>query len=302
MGLTLNGVFFRAFCKSLEKSGADVLWLRSDKLAAHVAHRKVGPPLVYEAHLIGELWARDRGDSERKARRQAEIEHDIYAHVRAVGAITGGLLEEIRARFDYAGPAAVIPSAVDTSVFKRVWQGGSQTVVWVGTLQFWKGLATLLAAIAQAPGLDLRIIGGGKPETEQRLRTEISRLGLESRVSITGAVPQMRIPDLVADAACAAHPSPPEHSISARFTSPLKLFEYLATGVPIVAADVQSVKEVLTDGENARLYEGGNVAALARALNEVAGDMDLARRLSCKDAKEYTYKTRAARLLSLFKG
>ena len=88
------------------------LWLRSDKLAAHVAHRRAGPPLVFEAHLIGELWARDRGDAERKAARQHELERDIYARAAGVAAITHGLLHELRARFRYAGKAAVVPSAV----------------------------------------------------------------------------------------------------------------------------------------------------------------------------------------------
>jgi glycosyltransferase involved in cell wall biosynthesis len=300
MGLTLNGVFFRRFVKALNAGKADVLWLRSDKLAAHVAHRHVRVPLVYEAHLIGELWARDRGDSERKAVRQLQLENDIYAHAAGVAAITQGLLNEVRARYGYSGPAAVVPSAVDTSLFKRVWQGDGRTVVWVGTLQFWKGLTLLLEAIAASPGLRLKVVGGGKPENERKLRDEITRLRIADRVELTGPVPQTRVPELVRNAACAVHPLPPEHSISARFTSPLKLYEYLAMGLPIVAADVPSVREVLTDGKNARLYEAGSAGALAQALREVAGNRVLAERLSCKDASAFSYSARAQKLVALF--
>ena len=304
MGLTLNSVFFRAFIKALGKSKAEVLWLRSDKLAAHAAHKGVAMPLVYEAHLVGELWARDRGDSDRKARRLSELERDIYARSAGVAAITQGLMDEIRSRFGFNGPGVVVPSAVDTNVFAPCFEPDGRTVVWIGTLQFWKGLNTLLESIAKSPGLRLKIVGGGKPEAEQALRAEIERLKIADRVEMVGRVAQKDISLHVKGAVCAVHPLPPEHSISSRFTSPLKLFEYMAMGLPIVAADVPSVREVLRDGDNARLYEGGNTDSLAKALQEVAGDSALAARLSSqsiKDAAEFTYQRRAARLLELFK-
>ena len=305
MGLTLNSVFFRAFRKAVSRAGADVLWLRSDKLAAHSAHKGVGLPLVYEAHLVGELWARDRGAPPRKAARLHELERDIYARAAAVAAITQGLLDEIRSRFGYTGPAAVVPSAVDTSLFKPVWEGGDgRTVAWVGTLQFWKGIELLLQALALAPGLRLKVVGGGKPEDEQRLKSEIARLGLGERVELTGRVAQADIPLHVKTCACAVHPLPPEHSISARFTSPLKLFEYMAMGLPIVAADVPSVREVLQDGRTARLYQAGDARALAVALTELTSDNALAGRLSADAAQEgakHSYRHRAEQLLALFK-
>ncbi|MCZ7606259.1 MAG: glycosyltransferase [Planctomycetota bacterium] len=305
MGLTLNSVYFRAFRKAVPHSGADVLWLRSDKLAAHAAHKGVNLPLAYEAHLVGELWARDRGAPAREAARLHELERDIYSRAAGVAAITQGLLDEIRARFGYSGPAAVVPSAVDTSLFKPVWQGGDgRTVAWVGTLQFWKGLELLLEALVLAPGLRLKVVGGGKPEDEQRLKSEIARLGLDGRVELTGRVGQADIPLHVKTCACAVHPLPPEHSISARFTSPLKLFEYLAMGLPIVAADVPSVREVLQDGRTARLYQAGDARALAAALTELASDAALARRLSADAAQEgarHSYRHRAEQLLALFR-
>lgn len=305
MGLTLNSVFFRAFRKAVAKSGADILWLRSDKLAAHAAHRGIALPLVYEAHLVGELWARDRKAGERKSARLHELERDLYTHAKGVAAITRGLLNEIRSRFGYAGPGAVIPSAVDTSVFAPVWQGGdARTVVWVGTLQFWKGIELLLKALALSPGLRLKIVGGGKPEDERRLHEEIETLGLADRIEITGRVPQRDIPLHVKGAACAVHPLPPEHSISARFTSPLKIFEYMAMGMPIVAASVPSLQEVLRDNANARLFQPGDAKALAAALQDVAGNPELAGRLSkqaATDAQQYTYRQRAQKLLDLFK-
>lgn len=303
-GLTLNSVFFRACTRAVAELQPQVLWLRSDKLAAHFARAAGGPPLVYEAHLVGELWTQDRGGSERKARRLHELEARIYARARGVAAITQGLLDEIRRLFVFAGPAAVVPSAVDTGLFKPLWNGGDGcTVVYAGTLQFWKGLDTLLRAVALAPGLKLRVIGGGKPAEEHALREQAAALGLGSRMELRGRVPQRELPALLAGCACAVHPLPAGHAISERYTSPLKLFEYMALGMPIVAPDLPSVRDVLRDGDNARLYAAGSEQALARALEQVCAGAELARSLGAnarQGAQSYTYAARATRLLELF--
>lgn len=302
-GLTINHVFFRACRKAVAKAGADVLWLRSDKLAAHFA-RRVDLPLVYEAHLVGPLWAQDGGKGLRQVQRLETLESQLYAGCAGVAAITQGLLDEVRARYAFSGPAAVVPSAVDTNVFKPTWQGGDgKTVAYVGTLQFWKGLCTLLEAIAMAPSLRLLIVGGGSPSEEATLRARIADLKLGQRVELAGRLAQPQIPARVAHAACAVHPLPPEASISARFTSPLKLFEYMAMGLPIVAADVPSTREVLTDSANALLYSAGKADALAAALVRLATDHELSARLSTnalKGAPAFSYEARAQKLAALF--
>jgi glycosyltransferase involved in cell wall biosynthesis len=304
MGVTVNHLFFRACRRVLPRCEPDVVWLRGDKLAAHLARRGAGAPLVYEAHLVGELWARDRGASERNARRLHDIEQRVYRAASGVAAITGGLLQEIRARFDYQGPAAVVPSGVDTKLFRPVWDGGDgRTVAYVGTLQFWKGLDTLLDALVEAPELRLLVLGGGKAEELARLRARVDHLGLRDRVELAGRVPQREIPSLLAHVACAVHPLREDHAIAGVFTSPLKLFEYMALGLPIVAGGVGSVREILRDGETARLYAPGDARALAAALREVCGDSALAARLGSAAAKEsahFSYEARAQRLLDLF--
>jgi glycosyltransferase involved in cell wall biosynthesis len=68
-------------------------------------------------------------------------------------------------------------------------------------------------------------------------------------------------------------------AISERYTSPLKLFEYLAMGRPIVASDLPSIREVLTDSRTALLVPPGDPQALAGALSRLAGDRALARAL-----------------------
>ena len=62
----------------------------------------------------------------------------------------------------------------------------------------------------------------------------------------------------------------PASAISTRFTSPLKLFEYMAAGPAIVASDLPSIREVLHDDVDALLVTPGDAAALAAAIDAAA--------------------------------
>jgi len=82
------------------------------------------------------------------------------------------------------------------------------------------------------------------------------------------------------------------------FTSPIKLFEYMAAGCAVVAADLAPLREVLADDE-AAWFRAGDAADLARAMRELAADPVRARgmgeRLREKSAA-YTWQARAERL------
>ena len=89
-----------------------------------------------------------------------------------------------------------------------------------------------------------------------------------------------------------------------RYTSPLKLFEYLAAGKPIVASDLQATREVLEDGRNAVLVTPSDADALADGINRVVDDLSLATRIAEKsfhDANGFAWEHRAERLEHLLK-
>jgi glycosyltransferase involved in cell wall biosynthesis len=88
-------------------------------------------------------------------------------------------------------------------------------------------------------------------------------------------------------------------AISERYTSPLKLFEYLTLGRPIVASDLPALREILTPGETALLAAPGDPRALATAMSQVAASPELAARLGAAAlalAPAYTWDARARRL------
>jgi glycosyltransferase involved in cell wall biosynthesis len=82
----------------------------------------------------------------------------------------------------------------------------------------------------------------------------------------------------------------------------LKLFEYMASGRPIVASDLPSLREVLADGRNAVLVEPGNPQALTAGIRRIKEDPALAERIArqaLEDVRDYTWDRRAERLETL---
>ena len=86
-----------------------------------------------------------------------------------------------------------------------------------------------------------------------------------------------------------------------RFTSPLKLFEAMAAGRPIVASDLPSIREVLVHEENALLVPPGDARALASAIDRLLVDDSLSVRLAeraGKDVRAYSWDRRAENILT----
>jgi glycosyltransferase involved in cell wall biosynthesis len=160
----------------------------------------------------------------------------------------------------------------------------------------------LLRALARLPHVRGLIVGGHPAEGDlQRLQALGQELGLSDRVKFTGQVPRDQVPQLLeeADVLVMPHTTTP---LSERHASPLKLFEYMAAGRPIVASNLQAVREVLRDGENSCLVHAADPAALASGIAKVLSDGDASERMAraaFRDASDYTWDRRAQRLESL---
>ena len=125
-----------------------------------------------------------------------------------------------------------------------------------------------------------------------------TRAACADRVTFTGWLPPPSVAAELARAHVLVLPNT-RTLISDRYTSPLKLFEYLAAGRPIVASDLHAIREVLRDQDNALLVEPDSPSALATAVRRLTSEPALARRLAAKafdDAAYYGWATRAERI------
>ena len=140
-------------------------------------------------------------------------------------------------------------------------------VTFVGTLKPWHGVTDLLAAAALAEQpWKLRIIGDG-PE---RAALEEQAAGLGIKVDFRGAVAPAEMPGQLAGSAIGVAPYPDLGGEQQQYFSPLKVYEYLAAGLPVVASEVGQLPQIL--GELGTLVPPSDPAALAAAIDTLAAD------------------------------
>ena len=130
-----------------------------------------------------------------------------------------------------------------------------------------------------------------------QLEALAAELGIVDRVTWLGQVPHGDVATVLAASDVALAPYPP----LAHFPfSPLKLYEYLAAGVPVIASDVGQVRSVLGDGRFGSLVPAGDVGALARALTPRVGALRDAERGRAYALEHHGWNRRAEQLGVLF--
>jgi len=157
------------------------------------------------------------------------------------------------------------PAPQDPSLRHRLGLGEEPVLGFVGGLRPWHGtelLPEVLARVsARHPGVRLVIVGDGPLRAE--LQRSLHERGLAGRVVFTGAVAHEEVPAVIRQFDVALAPYPVlDHPF---YFSPLKLFEYMACGVPVVAANCGQIAEIIRDGETGLLHQPGDLDALADA-------------------------------------
>lgn len=169
-------------------------------------------------------------------------------------------------------------------------------IVYTGHLYSWKGIHTLALASGFLGENCLIIFIGG---TEEDLKSFREKYGQNKNILITGHKNHSEIPDWLAIADVLVLPNSAKEDISKFHTSPLKLFEYMASSRSIVASDLPSIREVLNEN-NSVLVEPDNPEKLAEGIRKAIEDKELAGRITKKareDVLNYSWTKRTARVL-----
>lgn len=155
------------------------------------------------------------------------------------------------------------------------------TVGFVGTLKPWHGTDLLIRAFAAATAVSTEpwrlVICGDGPE-RARLENLALELRIDSATTFTGAVAPADIPGVLQRFDVATAPYPPASS-DQHYFSPLKLYEYFAAGLPVIASAIGQITEVAEHGHTALLVEPGSVSQLAGALTQLSLDPELRHQL-----------------------
>lgn len=204
-----------------------------------------------------------------------------------------------------------IPNGVDLEKFSNIKSDDSirdrlelnnanKIIMYVGHLYEWKGVDVILETaklLNNQTGYEFVLIGG--TENDYIKYSDKIKSNQLSNVKLIKHCEPYLIPLYLAEADVLLLPNVPISEESVNFTSPLKLFEYMATGKPIVASKLPSICEVLNDS-NSILVKPNSPLDLLNGL-ELALNTELAYKVATQaltDVTEYTWIKRASKIIS----
>ncbi len=222
----------------------------------------------------------------------------LLKRIEKIIATTNGIRRELIRLGVSADRIIVLPNAVDLSEFllredklacrRQLGLPEDQFVIgYIGkfrTMDQEKGIGDLIRAIhyvkLRSPAPVLLVCVGENPEEMDPYRRIAMESGLtDDEIRFVGFQPRSEVARWMKACDICAIPSPSTRFFTL-YVSPMKLFEYLAVGVPIVVTDLPAHREIIRDGENEILVQPQNPVALAEGILKILLDAKLADRLS----------------------
>lgn len=178
-------------------------------------------------------------------------------------------------------------------------------VCYSGNIYEGRGVEQLIECAEKFSDVIFLVVGGLDTDVK-RLKILAQRKNAEN-VILTGFVEHALVPLYLASADALVMPYTEDVTIKGGtkakdFTSPIKLFEYMASGKPIIASGIPSVKEVLEDGRNSVLTVPGDAESLSGGIRKVLEDGSFAQKIAevaLIDSQDYSWEARAKKLLGM---
>jgi glycosyltransferase involved in cell wall biosynthesis len=193
--------------------------------------------------------------------------------------------------------------AVGPSPIKQQLGWADRFVVgFVGSMKPWHGVDTLLQALRLLGGVNspVRLLLVGTGPMLPHLQEQSRQLGLADAVHMTGAVPHHAVPDLLRamDVTVVSYAADADE-----YFSPVKLFEYMAMALPVVAARLGQVRDVVEQGRTGWLYTPGVASELASLIGMLANERELCRTVGAAARERvmngYTWRHNARRVVGI---
>jgi glycosyltransferase involved in cell wall biosynthesis len=245
------------------------------------------------------IWEVHEGDYDFVVRR-------VIKNAQGLAPISYGLKHFYETHGVSQNSSLVVPDAVDVEEFittapKAMLQKELDVptdlplVMYIGKLDDWKGYRIVLDAGKLLEGsIRVVIIGGGNEQVEH-LKKEYPH------ALFKGYLPYRDLPRNQRAADILVIPNSAKEDVSRLYTSPLKVFAHMASGVPIIASDLPSIREALNE-TNAYLIEPDNAEALAEMIKKVLSEPTHAHMVAMKaqhDVRNFSWNSRAEKIIKL---
>ncbi len=294
--------------RSVERSLAGLI--RSGAVDAVIARNPVllpmlktlrgeyGIPVYFESHdFYADLSVRDDVHPSRK-RRLERLERENIPGLTAVICLQESQRDWYRRTFPD------VPVHVARTGLWKVHSGASnpRELVYIGSLDSHKGVDLMLRAAARSETKPpVRIIGGKTPAEVRIFEKHASGIAAGLNVTVTGWLDRMALENCLSGAALGALPLR-DTFFNRYLTSPLKLFDYFGHGIPVLAADLPTMRELVREDETGLFFPPENEASMAAAIDRFFSQRDrwqVMRENVLKAAAEWTWEKRARRIRTI---
>lgn len=269
----------------------DVVYTR---IAALSLLTVLGIPTIYECHQVP---------------RRTKLFFALCRRASGVVVISHALKRTFESHGFAPDKLLVAPSGVDLSVFniltsqdqarKELDLPEGQLVLYTGsftTMGEDKGIHDILLALRRLPSVRFVAVGG-RPGDIERYSTEAKQAEVATQALFVGTASQVTLALYQRAADILLMPFPDTRHYREHM-SPIKMFEYMASGRPIIATRLPTIEEVLNTS-NALLVPPGDPDALANAIRQLLEDSDTREALAAqalKDVAAYSWQERAKRV------
>lgn len=274
------------YCNVIRRERPSVVHLRSTYVSALpglIAAKHFGIPTVYEVSGMWELvYEADHSPRKEVLRAQTvRLENAVLDQADTVATITEAMARIIAGRVTTKAPVQIVPNAVDVEVFadaerdtallqSLAWGDDTPVLGYIGSFVGYEGLDVYLRALAELRKRGIAFYGlfVGDGAAASALYSLASSLDLgPEHLTFTGRVPHEQVAKYAAIVDVFAYPrllTPATEAVS-----PLKPFEAMAAGKPVIVSDVPALAEIVNHGERGHVVASGSSSALADALEAV---------------------------------
>ncbi|MFN3015805.1 glycosyltransferase family 4 protein [Vibrio coralliilyticus] len=270
---------------------------------SYAASRDIPAILEVNAPLIEEQQ-KYRGLIDDKA--AIEITKRCFDSASLILAVSKEVAGYVESYTEAKGKVKVLPNGVNTERFIGVGSCASIpshdfTFGFVGTLKPWHGVERLVEAFALVhehfPQTRLLIVGDGP--MKKNLEQQIDSLNLTSSVDVVGMVAPTEMADMYAQMDVGVAPYPSDVDF---YFSPLKVYEYMAAGLPVIGSDIGQISSIVSDHRTGLTCSASSIASLIEAMEYLAASPSTAKTWGLAGRSEalchHSWKSRVGNILS----
>ncbi len=301
--ITINAIFlwsaFRKAARIARVEPIQVFYFSVLEVADYFLKRKdffPGAKWIYEMHELAR-YPENFNPSPRGIKEEA-LEKRVLTGLDGIFTTTEALRRVVADRFPRL-LSATIPlgmNSVSSNAPLNSPTGEKFKVCYIGQLYDAQGVDVLIKAMTSVPFAEAHILGGTS-EQIGKLKGLAQEQGVSDRIVFYGFVEPAGIPRIIESMDVFVVPS--KDTIRMNYVAHIKIYEFMAARRPIVASDLLSIREILTDEGNALLVRPADPSALASGIRRIREVPGLARRLAEKaygEVSAYSWGKRAERL------